>query len=207
MSRLKFDGKDGITLNKHISDFLKFCESFEIDDEEFAYVFLSLTLEGCAKKWCHTLPAASIHSFEQLVGKLQQTFDWYDFQDVLKRINELRMKPEESLKGFSFRFVHLCFEFLESDIDWVYLNINFQRLDLVSLQHFQLETSPVFHEYHNNLQITKCPDSSRNLVWPISLNMEETQTLLEEIIVCVISHPPLNLLHNNIVTVNGSNDE
>jgi len=37
--------------------------------------------------------------------------------------------------------------------------------------------------------------------------MEQPQTLVEEITICGISHPPLDLLHNNIVTINGSNDE
>ena len=116
LSQLKFDGEDETTSNKNIFDFLKFCESLEIDDEEFSCALLSLTLEGRAKQWCYTLPVVSIHSFEQLVGKLQQEFDMYDFQDVLKRINELRMKPEESLEGFAFIFVHICFEFAERDI-------------------------------------------------------------------------------------------
>ena len=91
------------------------------------------------------------------------------------------MKPEESLEDFSFRYVHLCFEFLESDVDWVYLNINFQRLVLVSLQHFQLETNLVLHEYHHNLQITKGPNSTPNLVLPISLNLEQPQTSEEDV--------------------------
>lgn len=89
----------------------------------------------------------------------------------------------------------------------MYLNINFQRLVLVSLQHFKLETSPIPHEYHHNLHITKCPDPSHNFVWTISLNMEQPQAPVEEIIVCGISHPPLDWLHNNIVSINGSNGE
>lgn len=102
MSQLKFNGEDGTPLIKNIYDSLEFCESFVINDEEFSCVFFSLTLEGRTKQWCHTLPAMSIYSFEQLIGELQQAFERYDFQDVLKRINELRMKPKESLEDFSF---------------------------------------------------------------------------------------------------------
>lgn len=92
----------------------------------------------------------------------------YNFQDVLMRINALRMKPEESLEDFSFRFVRICFEFPERDVNWVYLNINFKRFILIYLQNFQLETNHVSHEYHHNLQITKCLDYTPNLVFPLS---------------------------------------
>jgi len=46
LSQLKFDGKDGTSIIEHISDFLKFCEYYEIDDESIACVLFFLTLEG-----------------------------------------------------------------------------------------------------------------------------------------------------------------
>lgn len=78
---------------------------------------------------------------------------------------------------------------------------------LVSLQHFQLETSHVSHEYHHNFHIAKCLDCTYNLILHISLNLEQTQAFEEEITDCGVSHPPLDLLHNKILVVNGSNDE
>ena len=133
LSPLNFDGEDGKSITEHIFYILIFSESYKIDDEEFSSMLFSLTLEGHTKQWCHMLPAVSIHSFEKLVYKLQQALDMYNFQDLLKRINELRMKLEESLEDFSFRYVHIYFEFPESDVDLVYLNINFQWFILVSL--------------------------------------------------------------------------
>jgi len=49
----------------------------------------------------------------------------YDFQDLFIRINELRVKLEESLEDFVVRYVHLHFEFLERDVNWVFLSENF----------------------------------------------------------------------------------
>ena len=46
LSQLNFDGEDGTSITKHISDFIKFCESYEINDEEFSCVIFFLTLEG-----------------------------------------------------------------------------------------------------------------------------------------------------------------
>jgi len=153
LSQLKFDGKDGTSITKHISDFLKFCESYEIDDEEFAYVVFSLTLEGHVNKWCHMFLESSIHLFE-LINKLWWVFHKHDFQDVLMRINELRMKLEESLEDFILIFVHICFEIPKRGTDWVYLSENFQWLVIVSFQHLQFRMNLDSHEYHDNLQTT-----------------------------------------------------
>ena len=57
------------------------------------------------------------------------------------------------------------------------------------------------------MQITKCPNYTRNFVLPISLNLEQPQPPEEEINVGGIAHPPLDLLHNKFVAVNGSNNE
>lgn len=153
------------------------------------------------------LLATSIHSFEQLIGKIQQEFHMYNFQDVLMRINELRMKLEESLEDFILRFVHLCFEFPERDVNWVYLSENFQWLVIVFLQHIQFETYLDSHKNIDDLHITKCPYFTPNLVLPIPLNHEQTQASKEDITAFRISHAPPNLLHNNILAINGSDDE
>ena len=42
--QLKFDGEDGISITEHISNFLKFCEYYKIDDEYFACVTFFITL-------------------------------------------------------------------------------------------------------------------------------------------------------------------
>lgn len=101
LSLLKFDGEDGTCITNHISDFLKFYESYEINDEDFSYVLFFLTLEGRVNWWIHTLPSTSIHSLHHFLRELHQTFDRYSYQDVCKRISLLRMKPNESFKEFS----------------------------------------------------------------------------------------------------------
>ena len=45
------------------------------------------------------------------------------------------------------------------------------------------------------------------LFLPISLSLEQPLAPEEEITICGISHPPLDLLHNNIVAINASIDE
>ena len=93
LSQLKFDGENGFSITEHLSDFSDFCECYEIDEKELDCVLFSLTLEGHAEKWCHIFPTACIHSFEHLVGELQQAFHMYDFQNVLTRLNAIRMEP------------------------------------------------------------------------------------------------------------------
>jgi len=89
----------------------------------------------------------------------------------------------------------------------VYLSEIFQQLVILSLQHQKFYTETDSHEYHDNFYITKCPDFTPNLVFPIPLNHEQPQASKEEITTCGISHPPPDLLHNNISVVNGSDDE
>ena len=64
-------------------------------------IFLTLTYKGRVKRWYHTLPIASIDSFKQVVKDLHKLFNTYDYRDVLKRINQMRMKLNELIKDFS----------------------------------------------------------------------------------------------------------
>ena len=86
-------------------------EFYEIDSEYVALILFFLTLEGQVNRWCHALPSASIHSFEWFLKELHQAFDRYDHRDVCKRINQLRMKHDESIEYFSNWFLHLSYEF------------------------------------------------------------------------------------------------
>ena len=60
LPQLKFDGEYGTSIIENISDFLKFFEPYEINDEYFACVLFSLTLEAHSNRWFHTLPSTSI---------------------------------------------------------------------------------------------------------------------------------------------------
>jgi len=60
LSQLKFDREDGMSITKHIDDFLQFCELYEIDNEDSA-CFLSSSplkvrlIDGVIS--CHLLPS------------------------------------------------------------------------------------------------------------------------------------------------------
>lgn len=98
--QLNFDGEGDISTTKHFFHLFKFCESDLIEDGDMACVIFFLTLEGRVNWWFHTLPSASIHSFAQFLKKIIQDFDRHDYRDVLKRINQLRMYPNESIEDF-----------------------------------------------------------------------------------------------------------
>jgi len=55
LSQLKFDGEDGTSIIEHISNFIKFCEYYKINDEYFSCVDFFLTLEVHVNRWFHTL--------------------------------------------------------------------------------------------------------------------------------------------------------
>ena len=46
LSQLKFYGEDGTSITEHITNFLKFCEYCEINDEYFSCVAFFLNLKG-----------------------------------------------------------------------------------------------------------------------------------------------------------------
>lgn len=74
---------------------------------------------------------------------IHKTFDIYDYQNVLKRITQLRMKPNESIEDFSDRFLHLCYEPPGEDMDWDFFKQKFKRLVHISL-HSESESPDVF---------------------------------------------------------------
>ena len=68
---------------------------------DFMDILLTLTFKGHVNWWCHTLTAASIHSFDQLANDIHKEFDRYYYQNFPKIINQIRMKPNESVEQFS----------------------------------------------------------------------------------------------------------
>ena len=141
-----------MSITQHLLDFCDFGECYEIDDEGLICLIFFLTLEVHAKKWCHTLPKASIHSFEQLTNELRQYFHRYDLHKIVIKLNDMRMEPQESLDEFSIRFIHYCFEFPERDVDWKCLSEQFKHVILVSLEQFQLDPTVPY----DDPQVTGC---------------------------------------------------
>lgn len=132
-STLNIDGEGDMSFAKHASLFLKFFEYYEIDYEDVACIFFFLTLDGQASQWRHTLPPTSIHSLNHLIEEIYLAFDRYDYRDVYKRIDQLRMDPDESVEDFSNRFLNLCYEFPEEDMYRYFLKQNFKHLFHISL--------------------------------------------------------------------------
>jgi len=128
LSQFKFDSEGDTSITENASLFLKFCEHYEIECEYVACILFCLTLEGKFNRWCHTLPPASIYSFEHLIKELHLIFDRYDYKDVLKIINQLIMKPNESTEDFANQFLHLCYEFPKEEIDWDFFKQKFECL-------------------------------------------------------------------------------
>jgi len=101
LSQFKFDSEGDKSITEHASLFLKFCEYYETGYEDVSCIIFYLTLEGWVSRWCHTLPPATIHSFKHLITELPLAFDMYDYLDVLKGINQLRINYNESIEDLS----------------------------------------------------------------------------------------------------------
>jgi len=174
LSQLKFYGEDGTSITEHISNFLKF---YEIDDENISCVLFFLTLEGRVNRLCHTLPLASIHSFDQFFEEIHQAFDRYDYRDVSNKINQLRMNPNESIDDFYKRFLYLCYEFLGENLDWDFLKVEFESLARISLhgeykppdvyvpQTFVNCETPLIPEEEPTIPFVPCPPPFRVPIW------------------------------------------
>ena len=49
------------------------------------------------------------------------------------------MKLDDSIEGFTNRFLHLCYEFFEEDTDWDLFKEEFQQLVQIYLKHYEHE--------------------------------------------------------------------
>lgn len=108
---------DGTSISKHIYDFLKFLQPYEIHNEEYFCVVFFPTLEGRANWWCYTFPPAFFHSLIPFLKELHQAFGKYNYRDVCGGINLLRMEPNESLDKFFDQFLNLYYEILKEDFN------------------------------------------------------------------------------------------
>jgi len=63
----RFDGENGITVQKHIQGFENYLELFEIDKDDVIIRHFSISLQSRVKSWFKNLPIASISNFQQFV--------------------------------------------------------------------------------------------------------------------------------------------
>ena len=75
----KFNGEEVTSAYEHVLQFIDQCIFHKITDKDVLCICLTLTFEGRIKKWCETLPVASIHSFEHLISAFLVSFGNYDF--------------------------------------------------------------------------------------------------------------------------------
>lgn len=116
--QFKFDTDGDTSITKHASLFPTFYKHYENYNEYMACILLCITVEVQVNRWYHTLPHTSIHSFEHLIKELDLSFGGYDYQHVVKRINQFIMNPNELIEYFYNRFLHLCYEFHDEYTDW-----------------------------------------------------------------------------------------
>lgn len=63
LSKLKFNGEGEPSFRNHVRQFITFFKRHRIESRDVWAALLTLPFEGHVKKWCHTLPFASINSF------------------------------------------------------------------------------------------------------------------------------------------------
>ena len=104
----KFNGEEVISAYEHVLHFLDQCTFHEITDKDVLCICLTLIFEGRIKKWCETLPVASIHSFEHLISAFLVSFGNYDFINLCTELINLRKDKDESVEDFIDRCIHFC---------------------------------------------------------------------------------------------------
>ena len=118
LSQVKFNGKNNSSAFNHALQFIQRVSSSDIQriDEGILCRIFTLTFIAEARKWCRTLPVASIHSWDQFVKTFIFEFDCYDYDQVYDEIDYLR-KQDESVRDFNMRFHLNCLKYdLESEL-------------------------------------------------------------------------------------------
>ena len=68
LSQIKYNGEGRVALLRHGVAFLGFCERNEVASDGVACGLFAYMFKGHVEKWCRTLPATSIHSYDQRVN-------------------------------------------------------------------------------------------------------------------------------------------
>lgn len=132
MSELKFNGEGQSAFHVHLLQVMTLCHRHQIKSEDVWAILLTLTFEGHVKHCCHTLPIASISSFDQFTEMMIKSFDKYSHRDVCEKICCLRMEPDESVEDFADRFLHIYCEIPYKILNSDFLRQEFRRLVRVS---------------------------------------------------------------------------
>lgn len=116
LSKVQFDGEEVTFAPKHVLQFIQNCISYNIFNQDVICKLFTPTIEGRVRRWCETLPIASIHTFKQFIDEFLSVFAKYDFDRLCDEFNHLRKEKVEPLEDFSIRFMHLYCQFPLNDI-------------------------------------------------------------------------------------------
>jgi hypothetical protein len=116
LSKVQFDGEEVTFAPKHVLQFIQNCISYNIFNQDVMCKLFTSTIEGRVRRWCETLPIASIHTFKQFIDEFLSVFAKYDFDRLCDEFNHLRKEKVEPLEDFSIRFMHLYCQFPLNDI-------------------------------------------------------------------------------------------
>jgi len=118
LSQVKFNGKNNSSAFNHALQFIQSVSSSNVQriDEGILCRIFTFTFTAEARKWCRTLPVASIHSWDQFVKAFICKFDCYDYDQVYDEIEYLR-KEDEFVRDFNMRFHLDCLKYdLENEL-------------------------------------------------------------------------------------------
>lgn len=90
LSKVKFDRERITSASEHVLQFIQNYVSNNILHEGFMCRLFTLTFEGRVKKWCETLPVASIHTLEQFIDEILFSLENYDFNNLCIELINLR---------------------------------------------------------------------------------------------------------------------
>jgi hypothetical protein len=109
----RFLGRDGESLDYHMSKFWEFFQYFPIRDEaeDLVMKLFSTSLHEGAKKWYDNLPVASITSMDHFeeVFLAKWALKLEDVQSLLKEIEGIKQGNCEFVKVFGARFQKLFY--------------------------------------------------------------------------------------------------
>jgi len=83
-SRFKYDSEGRATLLRHEVAFTGFYHRNEVFSNDIACGLFTYTFQRHVKKWCHTFPTASIHSYDHMLDELFHAFYHYDVKHSRK---------------------------------------------------------------------------------------------------------------------------
>lgn len=97
LSQINYSDEGRATLLRHEVSFLSFYQRNEVPSNDIACGLFTYMFEGHVDQWCHTLPIASTHLFDHMIGDLIHAFYRYECKALNRKILKLWKPPDESI--------------------------------------------------------------------------------------------------------------